>query len=148
MPAIPGPPPKPADRRARRNKDPMATTVLQFVRGEQPLLPADMDWHPQTIEWWKIWGRTPLSANFTETDWQFLLDTAVMHHRYWAEGDMKVAAELRLRVAKFGATPEDRARLRIVFAEADEKDKKRDSSSGQPSSGSTYGNVRAIRPPQ
>ena len=36
-----------------------------------------------------------------------------------------MAAELRLRVAKFGATPEDRARLRIQFAQADEADSKR-----------------------
>ena len=28
-------------------------------------------------------------------------------------GDLKQAAELRLRVAKFGATPEDRMRLRL-----------------------------------
>ena len=33
-----------------------------------------------------------------------------------AEG---LTGELRLRVAKFGATPEDRARLRITFAVAD-----------------------------
>lgn len=37
----------------------------------------------------------------------------------WA-GDTKLAGELRLRVAKFGATPEDRARLKIQFAAADE----------------------------
>lgn len=120
-----GPAPKPADRRARRNKDPIGTTVLQFVHGEQPFLPADVDWHPQTVEWWSVWARTPLAATFTETDWQFLLDTAVLHHKLWRDGNVKVMAELRLRVAKFGATPEDRARLRIVFADADEKDEKR-----------------------
>lgn len=141
-----GPPPKPSDRRARRNKDPIGTTVLQFVQGEQPFLPAYVDWHPQTVEWWKVWARTPLAATFTETDWQFLLDTAVLHNRFWSLGDIRVMAELRLRVAKFGATPEDRARLRIVFADADEKEKRRDSSSGQPEKGSTYGNIRAIRP--
>ena len=31
-------------------------------------------------------------------------------------GDLKQAAELRLRVAKFGATPEDRMRLRLQIA--------------------------------
>jgi hypothetical protein len=39
-------------------------------------------------------------------------------------GDKAVAPELRLRVAKFGATPEDRARLRITFAAADEAEEK------------------------
>ena len=65
-----------------------------------------------------MWRESPLSAEYTETDWSFLLDTAYMHALYW-KGDHRVAAELRLRVAKFGATPEDRARLRIQFAVAD-----------------------------
>jgi hypothetical protein len=72
-----------------------------------------------------MWGRAAITETFTETDWNELLDTAVLHAAYWGEGDRKVAPELRLRVAKFGATPEDRARLRIQFAQADEADSKR-----------------------
>ena len=75
-------------------------------------------WPTVTRRWWKMWGESPLSAEYTETDWSFLLDTAYLHALYW-KGDHRVAAELRLRVAKFGATPEDRARLRIQFAVAD-----------------------------
>ena len=75
-------------------------------------------WPERTREWWRMWGESPLSSEFTETDWSELLDTAMLHARFW-NGDHKVAAELRLRVAKFGATPEDRARLRIQFATAD-----------------------------
>lgn len=144
-----GPAPKDSTRRARRNKDPIGPTVLNFVHGEQPDLGTgpmdDGSWHPRTYEWWNVWGRTPLAANFTETDWQFLLDTAVLHTRFWC-GDMKVVAELRLRVAKFGATPEDRARLRIVFADAEEKEDRRKGagSSGQPAKGTTYGSLRAV----
>ena len=55
---------------------------------------------------------TPQAQTYTDADWSFLLDTAVLHADFWL-GDRKVAAELRLRVAKFGVTPEDRARLRI-----------------------------------
>lgn len=75
-------------------------------------------WPMVTRRWWKMWRESPLSAEYTETDWSFLLDTAYLHAQYW-KGDVRVAAELRLRVAKFGATPEDRARLRIQFAVAD-----------------------------
>lgn len=75
-------------------------------------------WPTMTRRWWKMWGESPLSAEYTETDWSFLLDTAYLHALYW-KGDFRQAAELRLRVAKFGATPEDRARLRIQFAVAD-----------------------------
>jgi hypothetical protein len=72
-----------------------------------------------------MWAESELAKDFTATDWSFLLDTALMHHAMWSKGQWTLAAEVRLRVAKFGATPEDRARLRITFADADEKDEKR-----------------------
>jgi hypothetical protein len=62
--------------------------------------------------WWRTWRESPQAQTFTDTDWSFLLDTAVMHAEFWL-GNRALAAELRLRVAKFGATPEDRARLRL-----------------------------------
>jgi hypothetical protein len=73
----------------------------------------------------EMWRRSAQAETFTESDWSFLLDTALMHHAMWSKGQWTLAAEVRLRVAKFGATPEDRARLRMVFADADEKDEKR-----------------------
>jgi hypothetical protein len=118
-----GPAPKPGDRRARRNVDPIGSTVLKFRQVEPPEVPED--WHPRTIAWWDMWRNSPQADTFVESDWLFLLDTALMHHQLWENGDTKLAAEIRLRVAKFGATPEDRARLRMVFADADEKDEKR-----------------------
>jgi hypothetical protein len=80
-------------------------------------------WPARTLEWWTMWRDSPLSATFTSTDWSELLDTALLHARFW-RGEVKLAGELRLRVAKFGATPEDRARLRITFAQADEAEAK------------------------
>ncbi|SEE20304.1 hypothetical protein SAMN04489740_0873 [Arthrobacter alpinus] len=77
------------------------------------------DWPAITRTWWSMWANSPLSAEFTSTDWSELMDTALLHAKYWG-GDTKLAGELRLRVAKFGATPEDRARLKIQFAAADE----------------------------
>ena len=49
----------------------------------------------------------------------------MLHANLWGNGDTSVLPELRIRVAKFGATPEDRARLRMQFAEADEADGRR-----------------------
>ncbi|WP_155858706.1 hypothetical protein [Candidatus Blastococcus massiliensis] len=83
----------------------------------QPTLPRDIDWHPRTRAWWRDWKRWPLADSFTAGDWSFLLDTALMHHRMWAKGEMKWASEIRLRVAKYGATPEDRQRLRVQFTD-------------------------------
>lgn len=123
-----GPAPKPASSRARRNADPIPTTTLQLIRSPAPKLPRLRDdngkflrWHPRTVEWWQTWIDSQLARDFTATDWQFLLDTALLHNAYWC-GELKLAAELRVRVAKFGATPEDRARLRITFADADERE--------------------------
>ena len=123
-----GPAPKAPERRARRNVDPVPLRVIQAEPVRQPELPeATPDgepWPEITREWWAMWGRSPLMAEATETDWSELRDAAVLHARLWS-GVASVAAELRLRVAKFGATPEDRARLRIQFAQADEADERR-----------------------
>lgn len=128
-----GPAPKDPNRRARRNSDPVALRVIRADPVEQPELPdfrieqdgelTEFVWPARTVEWWAMWRGSPLAAEFTATDWSELLDTAVIHARFW-RGDMKLASELRLRVAKFGATPEDRARLRITFAQADEAEGK------------------------
>jgi hypothetical protein len=120
-----GPAPKDPNRRARTNRDPVATTVLRFELADQPELPGDIDWHDRTREWWEMWGNSPQAEHFMATDWDFLLDTALMHHAMWSKQQWTLAAEVRLRVAKYGATPEDRARLRMQFAAADEKDAKR-----------------------
>lgn len=108
-----GPPPKDPSQRIRRNKP--ATPALTVepddeIRG--PELPEGFDWPPATVAWWELWRRSPQAQSFVDTDWSFLLDTAVLHADYWL-GDRSVAAELRLRAAKFGATPEDRMRLKL-----------------------------------
>lgn len=113
-----GPAPKPADQRRRRNVDAVPTTKVEAddeLRG--PELPEEFAWCSRTLQWWDLWRRSPQAQTFIDTDWDFLLDTAMLHHEFWS-GNASVAAELRLRVAKYGATPEDRARLRMQVAPA------------------------------
>lgn len=133
-----GPAPKNPQARARRNADPIGLRVLHAEPSQQPELPdfdvtikvdgtlvtQKFEWPERTRAWWQMWAESPLAVEFTGNDWSELLDTALLHARLWT-GDLSVAAELRLRVAKFGATPEDRARLRIQFAQADEADERR-----------------------
>jgi len=115
-----GPAPKDRDKRARRNDDGPRLTRLPFQRAEQPALPTGDDkWPKRTREWWKMWGESAQAAHFTATDWEFLLETALLHARFWG-GESSLAGELRLRVAKFGATPEDRQRLRYEFLEEEQ----------------------------
>lgn len=108
----PGSGAKPADQRRRRNADPPMTLVTADGTEHGPELPDTHEWPPATLAWWKTWRTCAQASTFTDTDWSFLLDTAVLHAEFWL-GNRALAGELRLRAAKFGATPEDRARLKI-----------------------------------
>lgn len=132
-----GPAPKDPRTRARRNKDPHPFSFVEVERATQPKLPDDiqigeddlglplyMEWPPATRRWWARWNRSPMSRNFTEDDWDELLIAARLHADYWRTGESKLAAELRSRTAKFGATPEDRARLRVQYVQADDAERK------------------------
>ncbi|WKW84792.1 terminase small subunit [Gordonia phage Jamzy] len=87
------------------------------------LMPDGTLWPEHTKLWWEHWTADPLTADYRMGDWLDLLDCAAIHGRLW-QGDFKAASELRLRMARHGATREDRARLRIVFAQADQADTK------------------------
>lgn len=140
-----GPAPKDPGKRVRRNADPNPTTILRFEEAEQPELPSSMPWPDETIKWWEMWRNAPQAEHFGSTDWAFLLDTAVLHAMLWGNGDVTVLSELRLRVAKFGATPEDRARLRMQFADADEADAKRKAPAGG-SARERRANIKVLKP--
>ncbi|MFI6444725.1 hypothetical protein [Kitasatospora sp. NPDC050543] len=113
-----GPAPKDPSKRRRRNDAPPLTKLDEDdeLRGyalPDDVLPGDEEWHPRTLAWWQTWRESPQAAMFIATDWDFLLDTALLHHTMWTKGRWEFASEVRLRAAKYGATPEDRARLKI-----------------------------------
>ncbi len=129
--------PKNPSQRARRNKDVVPLRVIEVDPTAQPNLPTlyfdhpvtdpegnvkvvkkRFSWPKMTQEWWSTLSRHPLVKEFTELDWAYLAETALIHAQFW-KGDIKLAGELRLREAKYGFTPEDRARLRMQFALAD-----------------------------
>lgn len=115
-----GPAPKPDGQVRRRNSRPETVSVSTDGEVRGPELPEGPTWPVRTVAWWKTWRSSALAQTFTDTDWDFLLDTALLHAAFWS-GDASVASELRLRVAKFGATPEDRARLKLTVTETGEK---------------------------
>jgi hypothetical protein len=129
------------EQRRRRNADTVPTVELtadQKLRGLE--LPEDVleeSWHPQTLRWWNTWRSSPQAQTFLQTDWDFLLDTALMHHGMWSRGRFDYAAELRLRVAKLGATPEDRSRLRMKITDSTTPE-------GKPTR-SLYGHLRPVQ---
>jgi hypothetical protein len=125
-----GPAPKPLHRRAHQAKDAIPTRVVELTPASPQRLPNDLlepgeVWHPATKRWWKRWCESPLSATWTTVDWSEFEACAVLHHQYMRKRTFTLASELRLRMAKFGATPEDRARLRIIDADADRRESER-----------------------
>ncbi len=132
-----GRPPKPADQRARRNRDPNPPLELTYSPAEKPTLPATtrdeygrtvkIDWHPQTLDWWLDWCESPQAALFSKSDWRSLVTTAFIADRFYKTHTIAAAAELRQREAAFGATPIDRLRLRMHLLDVDkaEDDAKR-----------------------
>lgn len=93
--------------------------VLPFLPGAMQPDPENPTireaWHPVTVRWWQNWRESPQATRMaTLPDWDFLLDTALMHHQMWESGgkNSERSAEIRIRVAKFGATIEDRMRLK------------------------------------
>jgi hypothetical protein len=114
----------PKENPARNNKH--QSTVLERRTDDEligPDLHWSIDWHPITKEWWDEWRRSEIAVILEPSDWKFLQDTALIHHRSYNDTRTSIAqvtaamAEIRQRVAKFGATLEDRLKLRIKFAE-------------------------------
>lgn len=140
-------PPKPPERRARRNKDPIPAKTFEVdpitpYGLPDDLLPGDEEWHPATLRWWQRWCESPLAAELPAVDWSELEACAVLHHEYMKKRSFTLSSELRLRMAAFGATPVDRARLRYQVAVADEKDAARPGPST--SARVRYGDLRAV----
>lgn len=103
-----------------RNRNPKAydwTTVdAAPFDGESPELPPNgrKKWHPETLSWWEAVRQMPHCRLWTDTDWRFAIETAVLVDAFW-RGEANRAAELRLRAAKLGLTHEDRLKLRIRY---------------------------------
>lgn len=114
----PGSGAKPDSERRRRNTPEELTVVTADGERHGKELPDTFDWPQATLDWWETWRTCAQASKFTDTDWSFLLDTAVLHAEFWL-GNRALAGELRLRAAKFGATPEDRARLKIEIGNPD-----------------------------
>lgn len=118
--------PMPAETHTRARNDHKTIKLIADGKMRGSTLPKLLDqkgnveaWHPVTVKWWNHWRRSPQAVRMqTGPDWDFLLDTALMHHEMWKHRKWELAAEIRLRVQKFGATPEDRSRLRIEVGTA------------------------------
>jgi hypothetical protein len=88
--------------------------------------PDGQQWSPATVDWWDVWRHAAQSQLFTPTDWTELLFAALLVDEIWTKqrGRTMAMTELRQRMAKFGAAPDDRMRLRMKIGDNDPADAK------------------------
>ena len=71
-------------------------------------------WPAATKRWWETVSRMPHCKLWTESDWQFAMDTAEIHARF-VEGAN--GTELRIREKLLGTTLDARRDLRVRYTE-------------------------------
>ena len=65
------------------------------AKREKPTLPTDTDWPAETVTW------------FNERQWQYVMDTAIVHALVYGSNDFGALAELDKRLRFMGLTFED-----------------------------------------
>lgn len=81
--------------------------------------PNGIPWAQKTQEWYEGWRISAQAQRFTPTDWEELFLATLLYDQiiFTAKGRTLAMAELRQRVAKLGATEDDRARLRYTIVD-------------------------------
>lgn len=126
---MPGPAPKPAALRQRRNKAPtraILTAGLQNIEDapKLPRCPNEGRWHKMARQWWAAVWTSPMSSEFLDGDIPALFRLVVLVDAFWKEPNIKIGAEIRMLEREFGLTPLSRRRLEWSVVQAEEsKDK-------------------------
>ncbi|MET8839701.1 hypothetical protein ABZW67_06335 [Streptomyces rubiginosohelvolus] len=113
--------PRPKDNAVRRNKHEHAQTLSSSTTEGRALPPGLGIKTAGARRFWRTWATSPQAANWAETDWAELEITVKLVDAFYG-GDVKLAGEIRQRVAKWGATTEDRSRLRMSFEDTKGQD--------------------------
>ena len=129
---MPGPAPKPASQRRRRNKTPGARTLSAVATpARRPKLPTRRGhpWHEATKAWWADVWASPMAPEFDKSDIHGLYRLAALVDRYWVALDdprarsgeiVSLSAEIRLVGQPFGLNPLDRRRLQWEIEKGEE----------------------------
>jgi hypothetical protein len=127
---VPGRAPKPDGQKRNRVKPTYEWTEVPDVpfNGRVPALPKHpLGWPALTKRWWQAISRMPHCVLWTDTDWQYAIDTAVVAAAFH-RGDVRAAAELRNREKVLGTTFDTRRALRIRYLSPDAEENEDDAS--------------------
>lgn len=128
---MPGPPPKPAHLRQRRNRKAGAATLERPENPKVPTLPNPdgRAWHKLTRAWWRRVWESPMASEYIPTDVDGLARLAVLiddfHKAETPRERRELLQEIRLQEVRFGLSPIDRSRLQWEIAKGDEAERKR-----------------------
>jgi hypothetical protein len=112
--------PKPKENAQRRNKHEHAQTLSSTTTEGRALPPGLGIKSAGARRFWRTWATSPQAGAWAETDWAELEITVKLVDAFY-QGDVKLAGEIRQRVAKWGATTEDRARLRMSLEDPEDQ---------------------------
>ncbi|MFE9455972.1 hypothetical protein [Streptomyces californicus] len=112
--------PKPKDNAVRRNKHEHATELENAAQAGREMPRGLGIATAGAKRFWRTWSTAPQTQTWAETDWAELEITTKLVDLFY-QGDTKHASEIRMRVAKWGATVEDRARLRMKIEDESEE---------------------------
>lgn len=116
----------PKDNPAGHRKPAWETTFLPRRDGTLigPELPACQEWRQETRDWYELWRRHEIAPFLEPSDWSHLQSTALLVDLFWSE-DVKPGtkvtlwAEIRRCQASYGATVQDRLKLRMRFVDSE-----------------------------
>jgi len=105
----------------------VANRPFEGVSPDLPKLPNRARYHPLVATWWDMVRQMPHCKNWTPTDWQYAVETALLKHYFWtdaAAGEVKTTAatEIRRREDNMGTTEEARRKLRIRYVDVPDDD--------------------------
>lgn len=100
--------------RPYRGKPPVQLPATRKEHGE------DVPLDPATVAWWRAHSRMPHCSLWSETDWEFAVQTAVLVDMLH-NGQHTVATEIRNRLKIMGATYDARIAMRIRYVKPEPK---------------------------
>jgi hypothetical protein len=127
---MPGPQPKSAALRQRRNREStraLLPTEEQAASAVVPKLPAlgnKEKWHPMVKQWWDAVWKSPMATEYLAADKEALYMLARLHQDFWLadtqQQRQQSAAEIRQQGVRFGLSPIDRRRLQWEVEKGDQ----------------------------
>lgn len=70
----------------------------------KPSLPDTVDWPQETIAWFESWRESPRTDGWDAQQWNYLIETAIVHAEIFSSMNFAMLGELRARESYMGVT--------------------------------------------